>query len=344
MGLFDFLKRDEKKRKRGQLMPGVRGVGTFQPSLIATMDSDSDGIPDDEDADPYRAEDETPDFLVDRVNAANSEDPFDEDPEEEDTKDAVELFKNPLQFQFETRDMAFRNTAGDMSEHDMVLRYQANPTPENLEPLLAANQQGLRKAINNLSAMRVPKPAIEGEVYTRFAQQAKAWDPSRGSSLLHSFTQNKGRTLSRDMRQLAQFGKAERSRVSKMDRIHSVQELIELSGEEATAEKISAETGFSLSDVQKALVESAGDLLGSKDMGIGDTGSDEVKIRMAASRIKDFYSGASRSLVEHMFGLTGNPPILDNNELARLTSVSPTYVSRFKKQVTERLQAEYQRM
>jgi DNA-directed RNA polymerase specialized sigma subunit len=192
--------------------------------------------------------------------------------------------------------------------------------------------------------MRIPKPAIEGEVYTRFAQQAKNWKPEKNASLITNFKTDKGRTLSRDMRQLAQFGKAERGRVSKMERIQSVQELIELSGEEATAEKIAAETGFKLTDVRKALSESTGDLLGSKDLGIGDSGSDDVKIRMAASRVKDFYSGAQRNLVEHMFGLSGNSPVLDNNELARLTSVTPEYVSRFKKKLNERLQTEYQRM
>lgn len=344
MGLFDFFKKDENKR-RGRVMPGVRGVGTFQPSAISQLDFDNDGIPDDEDDNPYQADNLDQDFLVDRVNNATSEDPFEEDDDNDnDPRDVVELFNNPIGFQFETRELAFKNTSKDMSEKDMILRYQKHPTAENLEPLIAANRDQLKRVVMGLSSMRIPKPAIEGEVYTRFAQQAKTWKPEKNASLITNFKTDKARTLSRDMRQLAQFGKAERGRVSKMERIHSVQELIELSGEEATAEKIAAETGFKLTDVRKALSESTGDLLGSKDLGIGDSGSDDIKIRMAASRVKDFYSGAQRSLVEHMFGLNGNSPVLDNNELARLTSVTPEYVSRFKKKLNERLQTEYQRM
>ena len=316
------LRRDDAPpaRSSGRLTPGVRGAGTFQNDLVDSADDDDESSVDD---------------LDDRQSGEDG------DPDSESEDEDTPVFTRTM-YEFERRNLSLGSAPKDQKSEDLVLAYQSKPSPTTLAPVLAFHGKFLERQISNHSNARIPKPAIRANVYNAFEKDIRKWSPEGGANVTTYYMNHGHLNLKREFRSYAQFGKANRDRVSKIERIQNVATRLEDEGVDATAERIAQATNFSLKDVRLALTESSNDLLGSKDL--GESVSSDSQMRMAASRIKDYYSPTNAKIVDRIFGLDGKPPDDDNQRIAAAVGATYTHVSAQKAKIRKDLVAELQRM
>jgi DNA-directed RNA polymerase specialized sigma subunit len=229
-----------------------------------------------------------------------------------------------------------------------INRYQKTKKAEDLEPLMVMHKGLIDQQIARAGTRRLPWPYVRGQVYTEFARAVERYDPDKyaedkKASFTTAWTSSAPKNLEREYKKYAQFTTSARDRLAKIDQIKTTQELLELSGDEVTAERIAAETGIAASDVRKALAESTRDLLDSQDLGKGTRDSYDARLTAAAHRVKDEFTGAKRQLTIRLLGLDGRPSEQSNKVLMQEFGLSDVQISIHKKAVRERLQAEMRR-
>lgn len=302
---FGFLRNRLSEQIRGNTLP-QRGIGTF---ALRDDSEDEEDIDEGEDPDDYS-------FL-------------------------------PGSFEFEQRSLRLEQDPAGASEDELIRQYQKNPNPETLERIMATpeNQKFLDWQVRSFSTMRLPYPAIQGAVYNTFADAVAKHDFERGANIRTAYKQNQGRNLRRDFRQAAQFGKAGRDRVPKMEEIRIFQENYEIENErEASTEEVAEALRIPLKTVELTLKEQAGDLLQSREMDDASFEDTGAKMLRAAHRIRDYYTGPNQLILDYFFGINGKEMSRDNNAVAKAVGVSSTHVSAQKKRISEDLQRELQIM
>jgi hypothetical protein len=267
-----------------------------------------------------------------------------EDVDEEPDEDGSALI--PGSFDFSPKSLRLERDEEVTDEDELIRRYQNDPTPANLEAVMATpeNQKFLNWQIRSHSSMRIPYPAIQGAVYNTFADAVMKHDIGR-ANIRTAYKGSQGRNLKRDFRQAAQFGKAGRDRVPKMEEIRIFQENYEIENErEASPEEVAEGLRIPLKTVELTLKETAGDMLQSREMNDASFEDTGARMMRAAHRIRDYYTGPNQLILDYFFGINGKEMSRDNKVVAKAVGVSPTHVSAQKKRIAEDLQRELQIM
>jgi len=325
-----------------RVQPGVVGVGTFMPSAQATI-----GLEPDEEGDDVTSSDN-----LDSMSRIRS--PFGADAEEDvdDSDDDFAGFNRSAgrpQYRFVPNSFEIRKPDDPTKDENYwIQRYQQTKSPEDLEPLMAMHKPLIDQQIARAGTRRLPWPYVRGQVYTEFAKAVERYDPTKyeddkKASFTTAWMSSAPKNLEREYKKYAQFTTSARDRLAKIDQIKTTQELLELSGDDVTAERIAAETGIAAADVRKALAESTRDLLDSQDLGKGTKDSYDAKLTAAAHRVKDEFTGVKRQLVIRFLGLDGRPSEQNNKALSQEFGLSEVQISAHKKAVRERLEEEMRR-
>jgi DNA-directed RNA polymerase specialized sigma subunit len=269
-----------------------------------------------------------------------------EDGPESDVAEEAEVdtpFIAPTNFKFVERPLTWQNPYGtDEDESELTLRWQKSKDPQDLEALMARNRDFLEHRIRRHIKKRVPRPAVRGMVYNTFIDSAKKWDPERGGNL-RTFFKSEERNLDKKIRPLAQFGKAERGRVSKMEKVRSAREAFEIEHDrEPTKLELHEHTGITVKDLGLILTEDRADHLGSRRLDADSDVDTHSQSMYAVRRVRDYYNSRQQKIINHMFGLDNADFIPSTGALARKFGMSDSAVSNFKQRLQRRVQEELQ--
>lgn len=229
--------------------------------------------------------------------------------------------------------------------HYLVRRYQSDPTPENYEQLFAHFAGGkeslIERTISSQRNRRLPAPAVRGRTYNAFDEAVRKWTPDKQNQAFHNFydgvASNKVRKWAAEN---ANFGKIPHTRASKLESLSLAARQHQLdTGQEATAEVLAEETGFSLKDVELLLKEGKDDLLGSRDLDRDGNVDRSAQYRRALLRIRDDLTPLEKEILDDLYGLKpgARPWAGRDGALAAKHGVQQPWLSKFKTKVNGRL-------
>mgnify|MGYP001554125526 CR=1 FL=1 len=253
---------------------------------------------------------------------------------------------NPSSFQFVSRPVTWTDSASkNETETDLLNRYQKSKDMDALESLYARNKNFLSQQVYGLNVQyRLPKPAIEGVVYNNFKKAIDNWKPEKKANIRTFYKSNYKQNINRDMRQMAQFGRPERTRAAKTERTLQVAKQIEYEkGYVPSAEDIQKKMmpgEMTVKDIKLILQESRGDLLGSKKLDAEHDVDIERSTMMAIRRVRDYQGPKKTKVINHIFGLDGAEHIASNAKLAKKFNVTESQMSVIKRQLRQDIQDE----
>jgi hypothetical protein len=256
---------------------------------------------------------------------------------------------NPSNFTFVDRDIGLKER-DDSPKRDKALiqRWRSSGEDADLEAIYSRNKGFLDQQIWSLSKFRIPKPAIQGAVYNTFKTAVGKWDPDGGSNIRSFYKSHYRQNLHRQIKATAQFARAERGRVSKVERIRQLQENFELErGYIPTAEELkqAANPGeLKVQDIKLILKEAKGDLLGSRNLGAEDDIDLERSTMMAIRRVRDYHGSRKQKIINHIWGIDDHKHIASNNVLAKKFGITPSKMSMLKRQFRQDIQEELRNM
>lgn len=237
-----------------------------------------------------------------------------------------------------------RKTPGSNWENEvekiLVDRYKKNPTPENMEPLMAHFENNLEGVVRRWSNRRIPEPAVRGHVYNAFSRALDKYDPDKGThfhTYLYSNYLNSG-----DVRvwgeRYSSLGRVAKSRSSDIGLVRTIQEQYELDfGREATSKELAKETGISLKHIKYLQQEVGSENIASKNLRADHSISENALMETALRRVLNDFSPAERKIVEDALSeevLSGRKTL---TQVANEHGVSSQKISKLKAEARRKL-------
>lgn len=259
----------------------------------------------------------------------------------------------PLDDDYEMFERDLRFSTSSEEEQELIRQYQSDPTPENLEPLFARHQDTINRVINRYSTRRVPLPMIQGRVYTTFVEAADKYsiDPekNRGAGL-GSFFHTQMRNSNRYINRYSQFAKAGDNDTRWMESVKNEIDKATRDGKHLTDDELSSalkknqQLSLSASEIKKLRNSLRKEFQSSRD-NMADSKFDiESLHRRAINSVRQQYTYRDQQIIDHLFGLNGHDMTDKNDEIADAVGVSSNFVSRRKKDMRMRFQAEMERL
>jgi len=259
---------------------------------------------------------------------------------------APQYVKRPrASFEFTSRSILLDDVNKDAAEAELVLDWQKTKDPAKLESLFALNKSWLDSASQSYNSRRIPRPAVKGMIYNSFIETVKKWDPERGANLKTFWGRFQGPNVDKDITQMSQFGKAAKTRVTKVERMRQLAESFELENRrEASDSELSAfsDGEFTVEAIKLINKEAKGDRLGSLVLDADMSQDTERGIQMATRRARDYHNSRDQRILNHMFGLDKAEHITSNRSLGKKFGVSEQRISNLKSQFASNIQQEMQ--
>jgi DNA-directed RNA polymerase specialized sigma subunit len=225
------------------------------------------------------------------------------------------------------------------SKQDLELwqTWKADPTPENLEPLLDSLQGAINANVNKFKGAPVPPSAIRGFAQAQAMKALHTYNPSKGASIAthahwhlkktQSFVikhQNVGRIPEHRARNITAYKNA-------------LQELTQKLGYSPDTLTLSEHLGWSQSEVSRMKTELRKDHIASIDLEpdhLADLQSSHE--RDVLRYIHYDLTPDERLVFEYSLGLYGRPKLSATN-IAKTMNISLPKVSRIRKKIDKKL-------
>lgn len=251
------------------------------------------------------------------------------------------------EFEFITRDMRYESSDDD--EIDIIQRYQKTKDPNLLEPLFAKHQGTLNKFIRARASQRLPLPMVKGRVYTTFVDAVEDYSPERGAGL-STFFHSKMRNSNRYMKRYAQFAKASDNDRRWMEAVKVEIDKADQENRHLTDDELSQaleenqKLSISADQVRKTRSAMRNEFQGSRDvMAESKTDIDSLH-RRAINAARQQFNHRDQKIIDMLFGLQGKTATQKNSTIASSVGVSPSFVSRRKKDIQNQIQIEMERL
>lgn len=219
----------------------------------------------------------------------------------------------------------------------MVQAWQADPTPENLRPLMKRFEPVFKQKMRLWRAPNVPEPAFNANLKLQAIEAWKSYDPSFGAAPrthLENYLQ-KSKRFNAQQQNMARIGEAKSYQIGPIQRAQD--ELREDLGRIPTPGEIAdflnpmmsprkQLTPKKVEDIQKAQIR---DVVGSSFE------SDPVpkaigRERQVIGLLRPALTPDQQVVYDHLYGLNGKQQITSTNELAKVLGKSPSQVSRLR--------------
>jgi DNA-directed RNA polymerase specialized sigma subunit len=226
-------------------------------------------------------------------------------------------------------------------EIDLVLAYQANPSPSTSAPLLDSIDNLISKATNQISKpnLRVPRPVVRGVVMnTALSLLKNTYDPSKGSkpsTYLYPYL------VSNSKSEIFKFQNVVRIRSTLGGKVKGVletrEELLDRLGREPSSVEISQALGIPPKDVERILSQSSQkDYVGSQ--------SDQQTVNPYSSTVlawDSMYTELSREEQAVADLLKRNTPI---TQISTMMGKPRSEINRIRQRVADRFQTHLNRI
>jgi DNA-directed RNA polymerase specialized sigma subunit len=228
---------------------------------------------------------------------------------------------------------------GDVKKKDVELwkAYSANPTPQNLKPLMTAMQPLMHSEVNRWKAA-APQPALHRQAQSLTLHAIKTYDPTKGAAL-GTHVMNRLKKLSRTAYQHQDLVRLPENKKLRSQALYNAQS--ELQGElgrDPTNDELADRLAWSpkrVSDVQRSMV---GEYVESQDIG-GEMFSD-VYGRDAADPVLDYVyydlDPTDKQIFEHLTGYSGKP-IMTMQQVGQKLGLTDSQVRTRKKRIEKKI-------
>lgn len=224
-------------------------------------------------------------------------------------------------------------------ELELWKTWKADPTSQNLEPLMSSMQNMVQFRVNQFRGAPVPPASIQGFANVQVMKALNSYNPGKGADLqthvnwhlkkVQSFVikhQNVGKIPDQRVNNISQF------RVAK-------EELKEQTGREPDSLSLAEHLGWSQKEVSRMESELRSDLIASKSPET-DTLPElySNKEREVLRYIHYDLTPDERLVFEYTLGLYGKPQ-LSATEISKRMSISMPKVSRIRNKIDQKLRA-----
>lgn len=224
-------------------------------------------------------------------------------------------------------------------ELELWKTWKAEPTPQNLEPLMSSMQNLVQYRVNQFRGAPVPPAAVAGFANAQMVKAFESYDPKKGGALQTHVNWHLKKVQTFVIKH-QNIGKIPDQRVNNISEFKAAQtELREELGREPDSLSLAEHLGWSQKEVARMESELRADHIASK--------SPEV------DRLPEIYSSRDREVLryihydltpderlvfEYTLGLYGKPQ-LSAAQIAKTMNISGPKVSRIRKKIDTKLRA-----
>lgn len=222
---------------------------------------------------------------------------------------------------------------------DLWKTWKADPTPQNLQPLLDSIGNVINARVNEFHGAAVPPAAIRGAATAQAVKALHTYDPNRGASIATHVTWNLKKSRAFVIK-YQNMGRIPDHRALEITRFKEAkQDLTEQLGHPPDARSLSERLGWSLKEVGRMQHEDRADWIASKSPEPDKLADlDSSYERSVLRYIYQDLTPEERTVYEYSLGLYGKPKV-SATEISKLMNISLPKVSRIRGKIDAKLKA-----
>lgn len=219
-------------------------------------------------------------------------------------------------------------------EVELWKTWKANPSNENLRPLLSSLNPFIESNVNKLHG-NLPRSALKAQMIKLTIDALPGYDPSK--SQLNTYIGNTaGMKLHRYVYTYQNMGSIPEPRIIQIGRYNRVKDNMENElGRPPTYEEIADEMKVPVKQLKLLDKELRSDLV-QDEMYTNVFGGDTSDLDDNLVLLHAELYGVEREVMEYLYGMNGKPE-LSNNEIASKLNISPSMVVQVKNKISNRL-------
>lgn len=246
------------------------------------------------------------------------------------------MTKNPVddyldEVGFKTAGMEKRSER-DQQHLEWWQTWKADPTPQNIKPLMKAFQPTFNAKVREWKATNTQEPALRGDLQTQAIKAFESYDPNRGASLSTHVNNYLKKTIRFNTRtqNLAYIPEEKAQYIGAID--SAKDKLYEELGRQPTHSEIATEVGIRPKLVKEIQGMRYADVRGSAFQSdpLGHTGSRDQEV---IALLRHELNEKEKPVYDFIYGQNGKPKIESTGEIARRLGMSPSQVSRIKNSI-----------
>lgn len=222
-------------------------------------------------------------------------------------------------------------------EHQMWEQWRADPTPENIHPLMQRFEPVFRQKSKMWRAPHVNEPAFKANLKLQAIDAFKTYDPSRGTAL-RTHLENRLKKAMRFNAQQQNLARIPEAKTYQIDPIRRAQdELREEYGRDPTPAEISEFLNPMMSTRKKLTPQKVEQIQAAqvRDIMSEPFETDPVpkviaRERQVVSLLRPALTSDQQVVFDHLYGLNGRPQVTSTGQLAKILGKSPSQISRLR--------------
>lgn len=220
-------------------------------------------------------------------------------------------------------------------EVEMWKTWKANPTNENLKPLMKSLSPLIDHHVNKMHG-NLPKSALRAQMVKLTINALDKYDPDKAQLNTYLYG-TAGQKLHRYVYTYQNLGSIPEPRIIQIGTYKRVRSNLEAElGRDPTYEEIADEMKVDVKQLRLLDKELRSDLVQDLNYSnVLDEGSDDVDDAIAMVHAE--LIGTEREVLEYLYGLNGKPQ-LSNSEIARKLNISQPMVTQIKAKIARRIQ------
>lgn len=203
-----------------------------------------------------------------------------------------------------------------------------NALVQRLEPLVQ-KRVGLLKA-----APGVPVEVLEARAHRELRKALTNYDPTR--SQMNTHVVNSLRKVNRAVYRHQNFATIPESRILKITEHDAAVEKLKTQGKSATPSAVGRAARMSTADVRRLQRERRADLSTSR-FEFDPSGIKQTEYQQALQLVRTSLDPKERVVFDYIIGAKGTP-VRSTTALAKVLGVSPSYISKLKGRIAERIE------
>lgn len=226
-----------------------------------------------------------------------------------------------------------KNAARDQKDLQAWQAWKADPTPDNLQPLMQRFDSVFSKTQGRLKAPNVNPTAFRANMMGHALEAFNKFDPNRGASLRTFVTgtvQNRAQRFNTQQQNLAHIPEAKAGLIGPIDKARD--ELTEQLGRAPSFAEIGSHIGKPAKLVQEIQGLRRADISASafESDPVSRSGSrhDEVVGLLRSSLAND-----EQAVFDYMYGQNGKPTVTSTGQIAQRLGKSPSQISRIRRRI-----------